>query len=600
MEEGPPVENGCRVAKERTRPEVAAMEASLSGGVSSRQRKAAAGFLVPNGGVRRLSLFKEPVMSHVMARELHSSMSGFWHRFGDKLHGMLSGFDRLRLRGTRRLLAHLSGLKNFLWQSRVLLTDFDSYVQDRTATLCNAVKKGAEEAGRPLIYVASGEANKGDLIDDLERREGVRDGLIAVLSCVEPCASYEIHRNKETRKLELRPRQRKCLHYYHYYRHPQFGLMHTRLQTWLPFTMHICLNGREWLARQLDGAGIDYRKRDNCFVSLGDIDAAQNLMDQQLDSNWPQLLDGLARTSDSTCDTLLDVPAPYYWTVDQSEWATDILFRSSADLHALYPRFLRHGIDVLRSEDVLRFLGRRLTVAGKISSKFNEEVVTSLQKRPEGTRLKHTINSNGLKMYDKAYEDAGAVLRLEATYNNVRNIKVFRPKEGDPEGKKAWRGLRKGVADLSRRAAISRQATERYAEALATVEDKTPLKDLTEDLCRPVQWHGRQVRALQPLQVDDATLLETINRGEFLLDGFRNRDLRKLLYEQTEPAPPSTPEDRRRAAAVTRKIRLLRAHGLIQKVPKSHRYQVTEWGRTAIAALIAARHADTAKLTQAA
>ncbi len=525
-------------------------------------------------------------------------MKSFLQRFGGIVLGVLSGFDRLRLRGTRRLLAHVSGLKHFLWKSRVKLQDFDTYVQDTTSTLCNRIKQAAQDSGRPLIYVPSGEENKGDLIAKVAKRDNIQEGLIAVLSCVEPCSSYEIHKNKETHKLELRSRLRKCLHYYHYYQHPRLGLLHTRLQTWLPFTMHICLNGREWLARQLDQAGIGYRRRRNCFVAIDDFTAAQDLLQQQLRVNWPKLLDDLARLSNPLHDTLLgNVPVPAYWTVDESEWATDILFRSAADLAALYPRFVRHSIDVLGNEDVLRFLGKRLTVAGQIDGHFNDEVTTSLQKRPEGTRLKFVINKNSLKMYDKAYECCGALLRLEATYNNVRNVKVFRAKEGDPQGKKAWRGLRKSVADLSRRAQISDQATKRYAEALAAIEDKTPLKDISDKLCRPVQYHGRQVRALRPLDPQDARLLEAVNRGEFLLDGFRNRDLRSLLY--STPAADAA-EERRRSAAVTRQIRLLRAHHLIQKVPKSHRYRVTDFGRTALAALLAARQADTAKLTQAA
>jgi hypothetical protein len=525
-------------------------------------------------------------------------MKTFLERFGAMIAGVLSGFDRLRLRGTRRLLAHVSGLKHFLWHARVMLQEFDTYAQDTTATLCAAVAQAAKEAGRPVVYVASGNQDKGRLVQEVIARDGIREGLVGVWSCVEPCSSYLIYRNKDTRKLELRHRERKCLHYYHYYLHPHYGLLHTRLQTWLPFTMQVCLNGREWLARQLDAAGIGYRRCDNCFVALDDVAAAQALLHQQLRADWPALLGGLARLSDPTHDTLLgDRPVPYYWTVDQSEWATDVLFRSAADLAALYPRFLRHGLDTLHSEDVLRFLGRALTPTGKIAASFHEQVTTDFQRRPEGTRLKHRLGANSLKMYDKAYQAEGAVFRIEATYNDVRNLQVFRAKEGDPEGPRSWRRLRKGVADISRRADLSQKATERYAEALATVADSTPLKDLADDLCQPVRWHGRQARALNPLNPADAALLEAVNRGEFLLDGFRNRDLRGLLYPKAAASPA---EEHRRSAAVTRQLRLLRAHGLIQKVPKSHRYQVSARGRTAIAALLAARHADAAKLTGAA
>ena len=91
-------------------------------------------------------------------------------------------------------------------------------------------------------------------------------------------------------------------------------------------------------------------------------------------------------------------------------------------------------------------------------------------------------------------------------------------------------------------------------------------------------------------------LLEAINRGEFAINGFRNRDLRNLWFSPaTAPA-----EQRRQSAAITRKLRLLRAHGLVHKVPKTHRYQLSPHGREIINALLAARQASTAELTKAA
>jgi hypothetical protein len=87
--------------------------------------------------------------------------------------------------------------------------------------------------------------------------------------------------------------------------------------------------------------------------------------------------------------------------------------------------------------------------------------------------------------------------------------------------------------------------------------------------------------------------LEIVNRGELALNGFRNRDLRTRLY----PHKANRQTERRRANAVTRQLVLLRAHGLIAKVSRTHRYVVTEKGRTTITALLSARRADVDKLT---
>ncbi len=107
----------------------------------------------------------------------------------------------------------------------------------------------------------------------------------------------------------------------------------------------------------------------------------------------------------------------------------------------------------------------------------------------------------------------------------------------------------------------------------------------------------RRVRALNPLAAADAALLAAVSRHEFLINGLRNRDLRGLLYGAQAA---TAAEERRRSAAVTRQLRLLRGHGLIHKVPKTHRYVVSETGRGALTALLAARSASVEELTRCA
>lgn len=90
-------------------------------------------------------------------------------------------------------------------------------------------------------------------------------------------------------------------------------------------------------------------------------------------------------------------------------------------------------------------------------------------------------------------------------------------------------------------------------------------------------------------------LLKAVNHGDFTIKGFRNRDIRELLFTSK---PASQQEERQRSGIVTRRLRILRAHGLIAKVPKSHRYHLTEEGRIVITALLAAREANTTELTK--
>jgi hypothetical protein len=362
--------------------------------------------------------------------------------------------------------------------------------------------------------------------------------------------------------------------------------MHVRTQSWFPFNVHVCLNGREWLARQMDAAGIGYMKKDNCFVDIADLAQAQALFDEQLRTDWAALLnEQVARSNPAHAELFASCPVPYYWSAEETEWASDVMFRTPEALAALMPRLVRHGMEVLGCVDVLRFLGRREPEQCGTAGHFKGEVVTDLKRRPEGVRLLHRVNRNWVKMYDKQ----GTVLRVETVINDPRDMTVFRTKEGDEAGDKKWLPLRKGVADLHRRADKSQQSNDRYLDSLAAVAESEPLHQLTQRLTEPVEWKGRRARALNPLAEADADLLQAVGRGEFLLNGFRNRQLREVLLAEKE----LTPDDaRRQTSAMTRKLRLLRAHGVIQKVTGSQRYIVTEYGRTTIAALTAARNAN--------
>ena len=515
-------------------------------------------------------------------------MKTFIQRFGNNILGVLHGFDRIRFRGTRRFLANVAGMLGYLWQRQVLLKDFKAFAGNITIQVRQAAEEAAVSQGRPIEYLHNSDMKKEDWAREVAKGDGIEQGLIGVLKAVECCWSYEVGPNRAAKKLELRGKPSKCLHYYHYFMDQQVGLVYVRLQTWFPFTVHVGMNGREWLARHMDRLGMRYRRRDNCFAWIEDWAAAQRLLDQQLRTDWPGLLNGLLQQANPALGIVDSYPTPYYWSMDEGEWASDLAFASAPTLAKLTPRLFRHAWLNFDSGDVMRFLGRKATEQGPHGN-FEGEVVTDLKRRPEGTRVKHRLNGNWIKMYDKQ----GSVLRVETVINQTRDMKVYRAKEGDEDGDKSWQRLRKGVADIQRRAEISQAANERYVEALATVDDNRSLAELTEAVCRPVSCQGKRARALNPLAAEDGRLLEAVNRGEFAIHGFRNRDLRKLLF--TKPAKDER-EQRQQSGAITRKLRLLRAHGLIHKVTKTHRYQLSPHGRDVINALLTARQASTAKL----
>jgi hypothetical protein len=521
-------------------------------------------------------------------------MHEFIAKHQEKIAGILSGFDRLVFRGHLRSIGHPDGMMSYLWTNQVLLKNFGDHVEKVTERLKEASLAEAQASGRPVQYLNSSQIDKEAIARKILAQDGVRSGLVCVLSCVEPCWKFEIHRNRLRKKLELQMRPGKCLFLYHYQVHPLFGFLNARIQTWFPFSIQICLNGREWLARQMQAAGLDYLQQDNCFPWVADWTKAQRLLDRQLKTKWPKLLNRIARQLNPMhTEIFRKHPVSYYWSTYQHEWALDVVFHHATDLRHFYPRWVNHAMTTFSSSDVMRFLGKHTTLNRQIYQNFSGEVITDFKRRAEGVRVKHSVNGNSVKLYDKAYTPKGSVLRAEATFHNTDDFRVYRRKEGDPKGPRAWRRLRRGIADLHRRAQLSSKAAARYLDAFSTVDDFTTLDELLQRLEQPRQWRGRRVRALRPL-ADDRALLSAINHGEFTINGFRNRDLRALFFPQSSD---DKHELRRRCAWISRKLRLLRAHALITKIHGTHRYQLTANGRKTIVAILSALRSTVAQLT---
>jgi hypothetical protein len=354
------------------------------------------------------------------------------------------------------------------------------------------------------------------------------------------------------------------------------------------------MNGREWLGRQMDREGIKYAASGNCFPWIEDWAKGQRLMDQQLRTKWPKELEPIARQLNPVHGEIFaKYPLSYYWTTYQSEWAIDVVFRKAAELRRLYPRLVHHAMTTFGSSDVMRYLGKRTCLTGEIRKDFSGEVVSDLKARQEGVRIKHSVNGNSVKLYDKAFTVAGSVLRAETTIQNGSDLRVFRAKEGDSGGPKAWRTMRRGIADIHRRADLSKKAAERYLDGFAAVDEDTTLEELITRLQKHTIWNRHRLRALRPF-ADDSALLAAITRGEFAINGLRNRDLQAIFF--TSPAK-TLREARRRSAWVSRKLRLLRAHGLLTKIAGTHRYQLTASGRKVTTAILTALRSTVRQLT---
>jgi hypothetical protein len=524
----------------------------------------------------------------------HNAMQKFIAKFGSLIQGVISGADRLVFRGSLRSIQYGFGMMGYLWRQQVPLTGFGKHAEQLTKQIKEASLAEAQRLQRPVQYLNSSKIDKKRLAEKIAQRDGVENGLICVLSCVEPCLSFEVGSNAEKKKLELKHRLRKCLFLYHYWMHPVFGFLSARMQTWFPFQMQIYLNGREWLARQMQGAGVEYIRQENCFLWVSDYARAQSLMDDQLKTDWPRELGAIGQQLNPLHEEIFKgFPADYYWSVAESEWATDVGFRGGVELKRLFPLLVEHGMLHFSSSDVMRFLGHPVTAQGRVHGNFTGEITTDLKLRVEGARVKHRVERNSVKMYDKAHQRVGSVLRIEMTMNNEKAFRVYRTNEAEPAGEKQWRPMRRGLADLHRRGEISQKINERYLDALASVDDSARLQQILEPVEKRKQWKGRPVRALHPFSAEDSALLEIVSRGEFMIRGICNRDVRDALF----PSPaPNAQEAKRRSALISRKLRLLRAHGILHKVSGRNLHQVSGTGRTILTTFMIAREASAKQL----
>ena len=240
-------------------------------------------------------------------------------------------------------------MRVFLWEQGVPLTEFGTWGKEATDVLCEHAHQMANQAGRPCIYLEqnttrdSGQS-KEDMARKIAERDGISEGLICVLRTLEPCMSFKLRRNHKSQRLEVVSGKRVCVQLYFYCIDPEFGFMHVKLQTWLPFSIQVYVNGREWLARQLDAAGVGYLRHDNALLRIDNLPLASDRCERFAHRAWPRVLDALARRVNPHLPTIERVGfRGYYWVVDQAEIATDVMFGDRASLAAVMPDLIRHA-----------------------------------------------------------------------------------------------------------------------------------------------------------------------------------------------------------------------------------------------------------------
>jgi hypothetical protein len=326
-------------------------------------------------------------------------------------------FDRMIFKGHLRALYKQDGARCFLWSQGVALKDFTAYAKATTERIATNARRLVTDAGRPVISfdhvkTRNRTQHKDELAKSIAEADGISEGIICLISAVESCFSFQVRKRYQTGRLELFRRERKCLHHYLYVIDPEFGFMHVRIQGWIPYECQIYINGREWLARQLDRRGIGYMRYDNSLLAVDDLDAAAELCERFAHKAWPRVLNAFARRLNPILPAMRAAGyGGYYWVLDQAEIATDVMFTTRPRLLEVWPDLVRHAALNMSSEDVLGFLGR------KLHPSLQAQVVTDTKRRPQGWRIRHRMAGNWVKVYDKV-----SVLRVETTHQQSARV----------------------------------------------------------------------------------------------------------------------------------------------------------------------------------
>jgi hypothetical protein len=355
---------------------------------------------------------------------------------------------------------------------------------------------------------------KEDRVKEVLKQRGMHPGLVWIFSALEPCTTYQPWHDKKSGRTFLRYDDGKCLHYYFYFIDEELGLCYVRVPTWCPFRLQFYCNGHNWLARQLDQKRIRYTLLDNALVDIADWEVAQQIADGWDPSQLHRKLDKFA---DRYCPILKQIEESYHWSLDEAEYATDIVFQRQADLQAIYGHLIRTAIHTVKPDDIATFLGKRL------DSRYQGEMGNRYNVRIEGTRVRHSMGMASIKMYDKF----GHVLRIETTAKDISFFKHYREVEQrNGESVMKFAPMKKTIYSLGPLREVLLAANRRYLEFLSAMDEPSNGVDKLNKITKTVHEDARSYRGFNFFDRDDEALFVALARGEFTISGLHNKALR--------------------------------------------------------------------------
>ena len=473
-----------------------------------------------------------------------------------KIALVLSCYDRLILTGTMPEISYSQGMTSYMYNNEVKIFDYQRFAEPFKDAIRANAERIAKEHGIEIEFIRKSGLRKESIVSEKIKQRGDHPGIVHIISAMEGCNTYKPWHDKTTGKTFLKSDQSKCLHYYFYFIDPQVGLGYVRVPTWCPFRLQVYINGHNLLAAELKKAGIKYTMIDNAFDYIEHVDRAQELSDNISMEKLHRKLDEFAW---QFCPVYKDFNLRYHWSVMQAEYATDIVFKKQDDLQLIYDELIATAIHTVKPENIATFLGH------KLDPRYQGEVGNNYHVRIEGSRIKHTMGSVSIKMYDKFSK----ILRIETTSNDISFFKHFREVvHSDGSTSYEMAPLKKNIYSLSFLTDNLKASNKRYLEFISAFDNKEVGRKRLEKITESKIDNNRNYKGFNFFSADDLAILIAITRGEFNINGFRNKNLQKLLGFT--------------GSKISRLIKRLKVHGLIKKANDSYKYYMTKIGKETI------------------
>jgi len=385
-------------------------------------------------------------------------------RYKDKISGVIGCYDRIVLKGTLPMACYPKGMTDLLYKKGIKVFDYTKFVDPLREKVRLNAESLANKNNLSIEHIRNSNARKEDIVRS--HFDGEKTGLIYILSAMEACPSYVPWHDKVNHKTFLKSTQSKCLHYYFYFNDPDIGFGYVRVPTWCPFQIQVYFNGHNLLANELKKKGIAFTMLDNAFDSIADFQVAQQLSDS-LDVG--KIHKKLNWFSDLYCPVYKElnfgeIPQSYHWSIMQMEYATDIIFKKQEYLQEIYPELVATAIHTVKPANIATFLSQ------KLHGNYQGEVGNNYNIRIEGSRIKHSMGSVSVKMYDKFSK----ILRIETTVNDVSFFKHYRTVEHrDGSTSQEMASVKKNIFSLTILIDIMKASNSRYLSFISAIDDKS-------------------------------------------------------------------------------------------------------------------------------